>query len=255
MINSRRFEPHPHRAGCLHAKSSPLHRRPSGFTLVELLVVMGIVTILVTVIFALFSPARAKARSAKCQSNLRQIGLAFAQYTQDFNNHYPRNGWCPSWAPGCTGAHSATPVSPTLWFHAVDAYTKNSEVYNCPDATQWPQKTDALGKWIYSSAASYGWNVYTLNGVRESTPYHGVDAAKVEDPAGTILVGDAMGYYRMTGYHTSIYRGNSAGVANRHLDGTNILWADGHVKWQRPETLLYNPGSRVPGVWTLAAGD
>jgi len=49
--------------------------------------------------------------------------------------------------------------------------------------------------------------------------------------------------------------GNSSGVAPRHLDGTNILWADGHVKWLRPEKLRYAPGNPVPGLWTLQAGD
>jgi prepilin-type processing-associated H-X9-DG protein len=207
------------------------------------------------ILFPVFARARGNARRANCGSNLKQIGLAFAQYTQDYDEHYPVNYWCPAWAPGCGSGSPSTPDRPTLWFHALDSYSKSIQIYNCPDYNLTKQYADSSGKWVYDSAASYGWNVYSLNGIDEITPFDGINVAAVEDPAGTILAGDAIGYYRFTGYHNDLYQGNSSGISDRHLDGTNILWADGHMKWQRPEKLRYSPGGPVPGVWTLAAGD
>src|SRR5687767_1588685 len=63
--------------------------RKVGFTLIELLVVIAIIAILAAILFPVFARARENARRASCQSNLKQLGLSFAQYTQDFDERYP----------------------------------------------------------------------------------------------------------------------------------------------------------------------
>jgi prepilin-type N-terminal cleavage/methylation domain-containing protein len=68
------MKPHPS-----HSSGRP-SRRPAGFTLVELLVVMGIVTVLVAVLLPSLNIARARSERAKCANNLRQIALAALAY-------------------------------------------------------------------------------------------------------------------------------------------------------------------------------
>jgi prepilin-type N-terminal cleavage/methylation domain-containing protein len=63
-----------------------------GFTLIELLVVIAVIAVLAAILFPVFAQAREAARKATCQSNLRQVGMAFGQYLADHDGGYPNTG-------------------------------------------------------------------------------------------------------------------------------------------------------------------
>src|SRR5690606_22764536 len=79
--------------------------------------------------------AREQARKAACQSNLKQIGLAVMQYTQDFDEAFP-------------AAEMFLGTATVQWYTLMAPYIKNTQVFVCPTA----------GK--IQRGGGYGWNIY-----------------------------------------------------------------------------------------------
>ena len=66
-----------------------MQRKDSGFTLIELIVVIGIITVLAAILFPVIFSARQKANQSSCLNNVRQIAIAIQIYTNDNNNIFP----------------------------------------------------------------------------------------------------------------------------------------------------------------------
>lgn len=98
-------------------KTTSLSHR-SGFTLIELLVVIAIIAILAAILFPVFAKARAKARQTACISNMKQLGLAMMQYTQDYDETLP------SFRTVSNGGDWWT-TRMTSWKDALQPYVKN----------------------------------------------------------------------------------------------------------------------------------
>ena len=118
--------------------------RRRGFTLIELLVVIAIIAILAAILFPVFAQARAKARQAACMANLKQLGLAFEMYCQDYDE------LLPIWGYGDTSQPDNGPDEGFYaWDTVIDPYTKNQQILLCPDN---PYDRDARG---YAMTVSY----------------------------------------------------------------------------------------------------
>jgi prepilin-type N-terminal cleavage/methylation domain-containing protein/prepilin-type processing-associated H-X9-DG protein len=123
-------------------KSNKVRR---GFTLIELLVVIAIIAILAAILFPVFAQAREKARAISCLSNIKQVGIAAAMYTQDYDELMVG----PIEGSSDAGLKAAN-ISNAYWPLLLNPYIKNWQVFRCPDSA------DPQGVWGSGASAWYG---------------------------------------------------------------------------------------------------
>jgi prepilin-type N-terminal cleavage/methylation domain-containing protein/prepilin-type processing-associated H-X9-DG protein len=98
-------------------------RRARGFTLIELLVVIAIIAVLIALLLPAVQAAREAARRAQCTNNMKQLGLALANYTDQFGT-YPPGGITKNGNPWDAGANALN------WRAMVLPMMEGGNVYN-----------------------------------------------------------------------------------------------------------------------------
>lgn len=251
-----------------------LRKRQAAFTLIELLVVIAIIALLAAILFPVFGRARENARRSTCQSNLKQIGLAFTQYAQDYDETLPLNN-------GGTGIPLTvwnSALAPYLGYkvNVVANFNRPPLVLRCPsDYLNLTQAEINSGQFLQSyampdPAGSAG--IMKPQIVTGSTWYWpGRAISEIITPATTLMLVEYPKATTTTAPTAANLVGTLRLVASpnaqqvqlspTHFDGWNYLFCDGHVKWLRPEATINGPGktlgtpSAPKGMWTLAEND
>ena len=239
-------------------------KRRSAFTLIELLVVIAIIAILAAILFPVFARARENARRSSCQSNLKQIALGAKQYIQDYDEKFPLS------IVNIGGTFSSS--RPAGWADALQPYLKSTQIFQCPS-----ESAPGTDNPVPPSGSDAGYTDYWYNGMLSAdaagTDYTtSVSEAALPFVSLTILVGDGStgganpgaARYRSNGCNNVVSTASNApgvstncvtqgfvsigglgGLGNqlRHLDGVNVAFADGHVKWYKGNEIATGAGS------------
>jgi len=108
------------------------HRSPrsNGFSLIELLIVIGIVGLLIQLLLPAVMLSRESARKVSCSNNLRQIGLA-AQAHHEAQGFYPSGGWMPMWVGDPLRGFGQD--QPGGWIYSLLPYVEAKAIHRLPD--------------------------------------------------------------------------------------------------------------------------
>ena len=235
-----------------------IQRSRTGFTLIELLVVIAIIAILAAILFPVFQKVRENARRASCQSNLKQLGLAFTQYTQDYDERMPYGNLPVS-----------SNIGPGGWAGQLYGYVKATGIFQCPD-----DSTGTSGQPGFSPI-SYGLNsnlrgaaLSQFNASSSTVVCYELQgfAAQITNPAeqdspigyaeknATPPTGTPAGTTNHRAYATGSVGGHIPAASlipspngSVHNDGADYLAEDGHVKFLRPSAVSGGPTAASDG--------
>jgi prepilin-type N-terminal cleavage/methylation domain-containing protein/prepilin-type processing-associated H-X9-DG protein len=235
----------------------------SGFTLVEILVAVAIISVLLGVILSQVAAAREAGRKTSCLSNEHQIGLAMLQYVQDYDEHFPSGS-----QRYLTWNTSPPPLTGEGWAGQIFSYVKQTGVFRCPDdPTQVSQGLSVVSygynQWISSSSAvsahlaaiPYSSNTVLCFEVSRIV----ADITMTDEGLSTGLrTFSSSGYggdlisWPHGGWGGGVYAtgrlahmsSTRAFLGGRHSGGANYLLVDGHAKWLKPKQVL--SGAHVP---------
>jgi len=270
----------------------------AGFTLIELLVVIAIIAILAAILFPVFAQAREKARATACLSNNKQIGLGFMQYAQDYDEMPPLARYV-GLQPGVPSRTWDQLVLP--YIGQGDVRNGDQGIFRCLSDSVDPlfpgrvKRSYALvGSWWWQPIKTTNPNDFhaakmwsrdgntdaSVGPVRACVP--NVSLGEIPAPATTLMIVETHCNIALTqenNWVTNFKPAFGAGgqeaqnqrdfinanltIVPPHGRGWNYGFADGHVKWHRPEqTCDTNPGDLLfgdtgwpQGMWTIRDTD
>jgi prepilin-type N-terminal cleavage/methylation domain-containing protein len=194
--------------------------RRRGFTLVELLVVIGIVTVLAAMLLPGLARTKEKSRTGRCLGNLRQWGIAFRMYADDNEDFLPRRG---------QGVQVLFQIDRGEdWFNALPPYFGLLPYQQLVAGNNKPAAR-AQSVFICPTAIDPGANYFLPYGMNMNLSTWFLPMAtrfsEVLQPASVVAMADAPGSYASTFPSTRPYS-----VVGRHSGRVSVLFLEGQVE-------------------------
>jgi len=215
--------------------------RQRGFTLIELLVVLAVIVIVAAVLFPVYSAAREKARQVVCISNIQQLGKATQIYADDYDETYPlgliscsTGGYFWTQWDDQSGERPCSGFQIT-WMDLLYPYLRNWKVYRCPstdvpgDVFAPPSTPRERIEYSYGVSFYFSrlYNVWTGTWHQPPTTRPTLSLYEVVRPSEKVYLADSAGPSGQTPYPWLYYDS----IQFRHINGVNIVFADGHARW------------------------
>jgi prepilin-type processing-associated H-X9-DG protein/prepilin-type N-terminal cleavage/methylation domain-containing protein len=234
-----------------------MRQAPRGFTLVELLVVIGIIAALIAILLPAVAKSRQQAVTVQCLGNLRQMAIATQSYADSNNGLYPVAYWSTFQFPIVTGyswdfttvtnlnTGVITVTAGLLWQGNTTLAIQQCPAYNGNPGTP----TDPYTGYNYNTS-------YIGHGQYEAIPAP-IKVADVRRPTRCALFGDGQYFGGSNKYMRapfpnpgdSQFVGRDAGTQGfRHGGKTNVAFCDGHAETLSQRFTNVSPPSEIPQI-------